>query len=211
MAAAPSDAPPPRPLGSIPRVASYMLLETATSIDSSYSPQPQRRGVPSAFAASQQPPFDRRDGGMRPAPIEVGPSLTSSQPTSPAQERPARSVRIRSLQHPTHEQGDYEWLRRRLCDGEACTCLSLTGNWAVALTKERVGEVIDYTVRDKVPIPGKEVNGVKRMQVCARKCGCGVPPRTHVTTMHAHRLSLSLPLARAGSFPLVRVCVRARS
>ena len=116
-------------------------------------------------------PLDKRDGVQRPAPIEL-PSTTQSSSQSPASsspdERPARNSRIRSLQHPAHEKGDYEWLRKRLCDGEAATCLSLTGNWAVALTKQRVGEIIDYTVRDKVPIPGKEVNGVKRMQV--REC-----------------------------------------
>ena len=182
--AAPSPESPPRQLGSLPRTASYTLLEGVTSISSSYSPQPQRRGVPGASFS----PLDKRDGVQRPAPIEL-PSTTQSSSQSPASsspdERPARNSRIRSLQHPAHEKGDYEWLRKRLCDGEAATCLSLTGNWAVALTKQRVGEIIDYTVRDKVPIPGKEVNGVKRMQV----------------RVHARRAFVSLVCARLTSIP----------
>ena len=48
------------------------------------------------------------------------------------------------------------WLRKRLCDGEACTCLSLSGNWAVALSPRRVGETIEYTVRDKVKLPASQ-------------------------------------------------------
>ena len=72
-----------------------------------------------------------------------------------AAERPVRGRRgSRSLQHPTHEEGDYQWLRARLCNGEAATCLSLSGNWAVALTQKRIGEKIEYTVRDKVQQPG---------------------------------------------------------
>ena len=60
------------------------------------------------------------------------------------------------MQHESHDGGDYEWLKKRLCNGEAATCLSLSGNWAVALTPQKVGESIEYTVRDKVKLPGKE-------------------------------------------------------
>ena len=61
----------------------------------------------------------------------------------------------KSLQHPAHE-GDYKWLRARLNNGEAATLLSLSGNFAVALTPAKVGTSIEYTVRDRVPIPGKK-------------------------------------------------------
>ena len=81
---------------------------------------------------------------------EASPSRRSPPPSPPRQ--PATEPRRRRVR-PQHNDGDYEWLRRRLCNGESATCLSLAGNHAVMLTRARVGETIEYTVRDRQQDP----------------------------------------------------------
>jgi hypothetical protein len=115
-----------KPRGLLQRVPSLELMEEITSVGEQL--QHSRTVMPT----------EPIEGAMHP---------------SPSKKRRAAPP---SLQHPQHNDGDYEWLRARLCDGEAVTALSLAGNWAVALTPQRIGETIDYTVRDKVRIPGKE-------------------------------------------------------
>ena len=126
---APASAPGRLP---IKRSPSFSLLETVTQM-SVNSP------LPAGLLPPRTPSFIVPDPATEPAEPDFTPSVHE---------------RRGSLQHPAHDQGDYEWLKKRLCNGEAATCLSLSGNWAVALTPQRVGEVIDYTVRDKVKIPG---------------------------------------------------------
>lgn len=175
-----------RPERGIKRTPSFLLLEMVTNLTNSPTPQrrgvpsssfvaassaatPPMLAAASTSAAPQvlavapvapPPSFveaGKRDANIalvRPPPVDAPP-----MPDAISDESMARPTRKRldssSLQHPSHE-GDYEWLKTRLCDGEAATCLSLSGNWAVALTPQRVGETIDYTVRDKVKLPGKE-------------------------------------------------------
>lgn len=140
---------------SIKRAPSFSLLETVTGMTSlnspgltaKYSPEPPK--LPQAAVGASRSP---------PPPLSMPTQAPHASPPAVAPQRASVEKRrgSGSLQHPSHVEGDYEWLKRRLCNGEAVTCLSLSGNWAVALTPKRVGETIDYTVRDKVRVPGKD-------------------------------------------------------
>ncbi len=49
---------------------------------------------------------------------------------------------------------EYSWLGGRLVTGEAATWLALSGSFAVALTPAKVGTRVEYTLRDKIQLPG---------------------------------------------------------
>ena len=127
---------------SLPRVPSYVLLEA-------FCTDGQTSGSSAPSAAPESAFIDCSTASVI-EPAEAEPPATVPRDSD------GDSFK-KSLQHPAHDpKANYQWLQKRLCDGEAATLLSLSGNFAVALVPSKVGTTIDYTVRDRVRIPGRD-------------------------------------------------------
>ena len=50
----------------------------------------------------------------------------------------------------------YAWFRRILISGEAATYLALAATFSVSLKKDAIGRTINYTLREKLKLPGSE-------------------------------------------------------
>ena len=129
-----SDPKPPTPielddddgaqkLRALVRVPSMELMETISPVTSSSDLQKRRSSLGGGHPVGRWAERDFSSPGRTSPPPK-------QQRSTPSTGGAPRKQRVR----PDHNDGDYEWLRRRLCNGEAVTCLSLAGNYAVMIT-----------------------------------------------------------------------------